>query len=80
MLNIQHFSKMKTHGSQNVIFSYEGNEPIGPKLVYLNRKFGLYRMTETKCLRDAYRDQLHELSEQPNRYEKFFFSPCKFLI
>ena len=37
MLNIQHFSKMKTHGPQNVIFSYERNEPIGPKLVYLNK-------------------------------------------
>ena len=23
-------------------------------------------MTETKCFRDAFRDQLHELSEQPN--------------
>ena len=37
MLDIQHFSKMKTHGPQNVIFSYEGNEPIGPKVVYLNK-------------------------------------------
>ena len=23
-------------------------------------------MTETKCFRDAFRDQLHELSAQPN--------------
>ena len=37
MLNVRHFSKMETHGSQNVIFSYEGNESIGPKLVYLNK-------------------------------------------
>ena len=37
MLNIQHFSKMKTQGSQNIIFSYEGNAPIGPKFVYLKR-------------------------------------------
>ena len=37
MLNIQHFSKMKTYSPQNVIFSYGGNEPIGPKLVYLNK-------------------------------------------
>ena len=37
MLNVRHFWKMKTHGSQNVFFSYEGNEPIGPKLVYLNK-------------------------------------------
>ena len=69
-----------TDGPQNVIFSYEGIEPIGPKLVYLNKKSALYRMTETKCFRDAYRDQLHELSGQSNTYEKFFFSPCKFLI
>ena len=26
----------------------------------------LYTMTETKCFRDALRDQLHELSGQPN--------------
>ena len=37
MLNIQHFLKMKTHGPQNVIFSYEGNEPVEPKLVYRNK-------------------------------------------
>ena len=37
MLYIQHFSKMKTHGPQNVIFSYEENEPTGLKLVYLNK-------------------------------------------
>ena len=28
---------MKTHSPQNVIFSYKGNEPIGSKLVYLNK-------------------------------------------
>ena len=28
---------MKTHGSQNVIFSYEGNKPIGAELLYLNK-------------------------------------------
>ena len=37
-------------------------------------------MTETKYFRDAFRGQFHELSGQPNTYEKFFFSPCKFLI
>ena len=37
MLNIQHFSKTKIHGWQNAIFSYQGNESIGPKLVYLNK-------------------------------------------
>ena len=37
MLNIQHFSKMKTHGPRHFIFSYEENEPIRPKLVYLNK-------------------------------------------
>ena len=29
-------------------------------------KSTLYRITETKCFRDAFRDQLHELSKQPN--------------
>ena len=29
MLNVRHFWKMKIHGPQNVIFSYEGNEPTG---------------------------------------------------
>ena len=37
ILNFQHFWKMKTHGWQNVIFSYEGNEAIGPKLMYLTK-------------------------------------------
>ena len=57
---------METHGPQNVIFSYEGNEPKGPKLVYLNKNTPPYRVTETKCFRDVFRDQLHELSGQPD--------------
>ena len=28
-------------------------------------------MTETKCFRDAFRDQLHELSQQPNIFLTF---------
>ena len=28
-------------------------------------------MSETKCFRDAFRDQLHELSGQPNSFEKW---------
>ena len=38
---------------------------MGPKSVYLRKKSTLYTMTETKCSRDAFRDQLHELSGQP---------------
>ena len=33
---------MKTHGSQNVIFSYEGNESIGPNWYILIRIRSLY--------------------------------------
>ena len=64
MLNIQRFSKMKTHGLQNVVFSYERNEPIGPKLLCLNKNLPSIKMTEAKCFRDVFRDQLHELSGQ----------------
>ena len=46
--------------------SYEGNEPIEQKLVHLNKKCPLYRMTEPKCFRDAFRDHLPRLSGQPN--------------
>ena len=68
MLNVRHFSKMKTHGPQNIFFSYDGNEPIGPKLVYLNQDPPSI-VTESKCFRDAFRDQLDELSGQPNVYK-----------
>ena len=38
-------------------------------------------MTETKCFRDAFRDQLHEFSGQANTWEKNFpFLPVSFLF
>ena len=40
---------------------------MGGKLEYLNKNAAVFRMTQTKCFRDAFRDQLHELSGQPNK-------------
>ena len=57
---------------KTLFFSYERNEPIGPKLVYLNKN-PPSRVTETKCSRDAFRNQLHELSKQPILKNKTFF-------
>ena len=65
---------MKTDGSSNACFSYEEKEPIGPKLVYLNKNASsIARRKPNVSNKDVIEDQLHELFEHDDTFYVYLF-------